>query len=98
MSLVQRLARFARRNRCFNSPTERRANLFYVRRNGHTVAAFDESASRQQQRYLRNSWSRIGSKGFRSMREETPSAISSASASPVAGPLRMPQTLCPVAT
>jgi hypothetical protein len=42
--------------------------------------------------------SRIGSKGVRSVLSATPSAISSARASPVAGALRMPQTLWPVAT
>jgi hypothetical protein len=43
-------------------------------------------------------WSRIGSKGVRSVLRAAPSAISSARASPVAGALRMPQTLWPVAT
>ena len=42
--------------------------------------------------------SRAGSKGVRSVVRATPPAISSASASPVAGALRMPLTLCPVAT
>ena len=42
--------------------------------------------------------SRVGSKGLRSVVRATPSAISSARASPVAGALRMPQTLWPVAT
>ena len=42
--------------------------------------------------------SRIGSKGVKSVLQVTPSAISSANASPLAGALSMPQTLCPVAT
>jgi hypothetical protein len=42
--------------------------------------------------------SRVGSKGVRSVLPATPSAISSARASPVAGALRMPHTLWPVAT
>lgn len=42
--------------------------------------------------------SRIGSNGARSMLRAAPSAINSARASPVAGALRMPQTLWPVAT
>jgi uncharacterized protein len=41
--------------------------------------------------------SRSGRKGDRSTFEVLPSRMSSASASPVAGALRMPQTLCPVA-
>src|SRR5215469_14029777 len=41
---------------------------------------------------------RIGSKGVKSLIRVTPSPISSAKASPVAGALRMPQTLWPVAT
>ena len=41
---------------------------------------------------------RPGSNGARSTLRARPSAISSAMASPVAGPLRMPQTLCPDAT
>jgi hypothetical protein len=40
----------------------------------------------------------IGSNGARSMLCAAPSAINSAIASPVAGELRIPQTLCPVAT
>ena len=41
---------------------------------------------------------RPGLKGFKSAVWAAPSTISSAIASPVAGALRMPQTLCPVAT
>ena len=41
---------------------------------------------------------RLGSNGCRSTVCATPSTISSAIASPVAGALRIPQTLCPVAT
>jgi hypothetical protein len=40
---------------------------------------------------------RLGSNGRRSTLCATPSTISSAIASPVAGALRIPQTLCPVA-
>jgi hypothetical protein len=42
-------------------------------------------------------WRRTGSKGVRSVLRATPSAISSARASPVAGALSMPQTLWRVA-
>ena len=55
-------------------------------------------AQRERSRAGSSGWSRVGSKGVRSVLRAPPSAISSAKASPVAGALRIPHTLCPVAT